>query len=86
MIPRGVLFDLDGTLGDHDSSVAAALAAWLPELGVTPHRRAPRRRRTVVDVDDRLVAAYSSMPGAKILGPGIVPRRRVRTVGNNAWQ
>ncbi|MEU4427364.1 HAD family hydrolase [Actinoplanes sp. NPDC024001] len=33
MILRGVLFDLDGTLGDHDASVAAALAAWLPALG-----------------------------------------------------
>ncbi|MEV6303999.1 HAD family hydrolase [Actinoplanes sp. NPDC051861] len=34
MILRGVLFDLDGTLGDHDSSVAAALRSWLPGLGV----------------------------------------------------
>lgn len=34
MILRGVLFDLDGTLGDHDSSVAAALRTWLPSLGV----------------------------------------------------
>ena len=34
MILRGVLFDLDGTLGDHDTSVAEALAAWLPTLGV----------------------------------------------------
>ena len=35
MTLRGVLFDLDGTLGDHDTSVAAALTAWLPALGVT---------------------------------------------------
>ncbi|WP_328460631.1 HAD family hydrolase [Actinoplanes sp. NBC_00393] len=34
MIVRGVLFDLDGTLGDHDGSVASALATWLPTLGV----------------------------------------------------
>ncbi|WP_229069654.1 HAD family hydrolase [Actinoplanes sp. DH11] len=32
---RGVLFDLDGTLGDHEASVTAALTAWLPSLGVT---------------------------------------------------
>ncbi|MEU4688270.1 HAD family hydrolase [Actinoplanes sp. NPDC023714] len=30
---RGVLFDLDGTLGDHDGSVAAALNGWLPSIG-----------------------------------------------------
>ncbi|MEU8240486.1 HAD family hydrolase [Actinoplanes missouriensis] len=34
MILKGVLFDLDGTLGDHDASVAAALAAWLPSIGM----------------------------------------------------
>jgi putative hydrolase of the HAD superfamily len=33
---RGVLFDLDGTLVDHEGAVAAALDRWLPELGVTP--------------------------------------------------
>jgi putative hydrolase of the HAD superfamily len=33
MILNGVLFDLDGTLGDHDGSVAAALAGWLPAIG-----------------------------------------------------
>lgn len=33
---RGVLFDLDGTLVDHESAANAALAGWLPELGVTP--------------------------------------------------
>ncbi|WP_045744249.1 HAD family hydrolase [Actinoplanes rectilineatus] len=34
MILRGVLFDLDGTLGDHDASVREALTAWLPSLGL----------------------------------------------------
>ncbi|MBB2942651.1 putative hydrolase of the HAD superfamily [Actinoplanes lutulentus] len=34
MILNGVLFDLDGTLGDHDGSVEAALGAWLPSIGV----------------------------------------------------
>ncbi|GIF09975.1 HAD family hydrolase [Actinoplanes teichomyceticus] len=31
---RGVLFDLDGTLGDHDGAVVAALTAWLPTVGM----------------------------------------------------
>jgi putative hydrolase of the HAD superfamily len=31
---RGVLFDLDGTLIDHESAVTAGLAGWLPELGL----------------------------------------------------
>jgi putative hydrolase of the HAD superfamily len=31
---KGVLFDLDGTLGDHDASVTAALTAWLPSVGM----------------------------------------------------
>jgi putative hydrolase of the HAD superfamily len=31
---RGVLFDLDGTLGDHDTSVTVALTAWLPTVGM----------------------------------------------------
>lgn len=30
-----VIFDLDGTLLDHEGSVTAALAAWLPDLGAT---------------------------------------------------
>jgi putative hydrolase of the HAD superfamily len=34
VILQGVLFDLDGTLGDHDGSVAAALSGWLPTIGV----------------------------------------------------
>jgi putative hydrolase of the HAD superfamily len=34
--PRGVLFDLDGTLVDHDGAVDAALRGWLPALGVAP--------------------------------------------------
>jgi putative hydrolase of the HAD superfamily len=34
--PRGVLFDLDGTLVDHDGAVDAALRGWLPTLGVAP--------------------------------------------------
>lgn len=34
MTLRGVLFDLDGTLGDHDSSVTTALTAWLPTVGM----------------------------------------------------
>ncbi|MFJ2298495.1 HAD family hydrolase [Oerskovia paurometabola] len=31
-----VVLDLDGTLLDHDGSARAALAAWLPSLGVEP--------------------------------------------------
>lgn len=31
---QGVLFDLDGTLGDHEASVATALTAWLPTVGM----------------------------------------------------
>ncbi|KUL39402.1 HAD family hydrolase [Actinoplanes awajinensis] len=34
MTLRGVLFDLDGTLGDHDASVELALTAWLPTVGM----------------------------------------------------
>ncbi|WP_436527426.1 HAD family hydrolase [Actinoplanes sp. HUAS TT8] len=34
MTLTGVLFDLDGTLGDHDTSVATALTAWLPTVGM----------------------------------------------------
>lgn len=36
MKPLGVLFDLDGTLVDHESAVAAGLRAWLPAIGVAP--------------------------------------------------
>lgn len=32
--PAVVIFDLDGTLLDHEASVIAALRAWLPSLGV----------------------------------------------------
>jgi putative hydrolase of the HAD superfamily len=32
---RGVLFDLDGTLLDHDAAVVEALHTWLPAHGVT---------------------------------------------------
>lgn len=31
-----VLFDLDGTLIDHDAAAAAALRAWLPSYGLSP--------------------------------------------------
>jgi putative hydrolase of the HAD superfamily len=33
---RGVLFDLDGTLVDHESAADAGLRAWLPTLGMAP--------------------------------------------------
>ncbi len=33
---RGVLFDLDGTLVDHESAAAAGLRAWLPSIGLLP--------------------------------------------------
>jgi len=37
VLPRlaAVLFDLDGTLLDHDSAVTAALRAWLPSYGLS---------------------------------------------------
>jgi putative hydrolase of the HAD superfamily len=31
-----VLFDLDGTLLDHEAATAAALPAWLPSYGMSP--------------------------------------------------
>lgn len=34
--PSVVIFDLDGTLVDHEASVIAALRAWLPSFGVRP--------------------------------------------------
>lgn len=34
--PAVVIFDLDGTLMDHEASVIAALRAWLPSLGIRP--------------------------------------------------
>jgi putative hydrolase of the HAD superfamily len=34
--PLGVLFDLDGTLVDHESAAVAGLRAWLPAIGVAP--------------------------------------------------
>jgi putative hydrolase of the HAD superfamily len=33
--PVAVLFDLDGTLVDHESATAAALRAWLPSYGLS---------------------------------------------------
>lgn len=36
MKTSAVLFDLDGTLIDHESAVGDALRAWLPTLGVRP--------------------------------------------------
>jgi putative hydrolase of the HAD superfamily len=33
--PAAVLFDLDGTLLDHESAAAAALRAWLPSYGLS---------------------------------------------------
>jgi putative hydrolase of the HAD superfamily len=41
---EGLVFDLDGTLLDHRSSVTAALRGWLPELGAA--------------LDDDLLAAW----------------------------
>lgn len=32
--PRAVLFDLDGTLFDHEGAVLEALAGWLPTVGL----------------------------------------------------
>jgi putative hydrolase of the HAD superfamily len=34
--PAVVIFDLDGTLMDHEASVTTALRAWLPSLGARP--------------------------------------------------
>ena len=51
----GVLFDLDGTLGDHDGSVSAALAAWLPSLGV-PYR--PDVHALWAELAERHLAAW----------------------------
>src|SRR5690242_5306333 len=41
---EGLVFDLDGTLLDHQGSVTAALRGWLPELGS--------------ELDDHLLAAW----------------------------
>jgi putative hydrolase of the HAD superfamily len=46
---RGVLFDLDGTLVDHETAAAAALAGWLPELGVTPGPDTPARWHEIAE-------------------------------------
>ena len=34
--PRAVLFDLDGTLFDHEGAVLEALEGWLPTVGIEP--------------------------------------------------
>ncbi len=39
---RGIVFDLDGTLFDHDASTRAALAEWLPRLGAVAGERLTR--------------------------------------------
>ncbi|GAA4590639.1 putative hydrolase of the HAD superfamily [Actinoplanes octamycinicus] len=46
---RGVLFDLDGTLGDHDGSVLTALTAWLPTVGMTADPAMVERWHTVAE-------------------------------------
>jgi putative hydrolase of the HAD superfamily len=44
---RGILFDLDGTLVDHESAADAGLRAWLPTLGITPTAEVIARWATV---------------------------------------
>jgi putative hydrolase of the HAD superfamily len=46
---RGVLFDLDGTLGDHDTSVETALRAWLPTVGLVADDEAIARWHAVAE-------------------------------------
>lgn len=46
---RGVLFDLDGTLIDHEGAVADALDGWLPELGVAPGPAVTARWREITE-------------------------------------
>ncbi|BCJ41981.1 haloacid dehalogenase [Actinoplanes ianthinogenes] len=46
---RGVLFDLDGTLGDHDTSVHTALTAWLPTVGMTADPETVEHWHTVAE-------------------------------------
>ncbi|MBG0560273.1 HAD family hydrolase [Actinoplanes aureus] len=55
MILRGVLFDLDGTLGDHDGSVSAALRTWLPSLGVA---YSPETHALWDEIAERHLAAW----------------------------
>ncbi|BCY14012.1 HAD family hydrolase [Actinoplanes sp. L3-i22] len=43
------MFDLDGTLGDHDSSVETALKAWLPTVGMVADDEAIARWHAVAE-------------------------------------
>ena len=52
---RGVLFDLDGTLVDHEGAAAAGLRAWLPTLGLAPTDAAIARW---ADVQEAHLAAW----------------------------
>ncbi len=52
---RGVLFDLDGTLVDHDGAVDAALRGWLPTVGVPPE---PPVLRLWHEIQERHMAAW----------------------------
>ncbi len=49
MTLTGVLFDLDGTLGDHDSSVTTALTAWLPTIGMVADQETIARWHQVAE-------------------------------------
>lgn len=49
--PRGVLFDLDGTLVDHDGAVDAALRGWLPAAPAPPERLPAGRGAPAVLLD-----------------------------------
>nr|WP_198423965.1 HAD family hydrolase [Microlunatus antarcticus] len=54
---RAVVFDLDDTLLDHRGSTTAALAAWLPGLGVEP---APGLEQAWFDLEDEHFESWRS--------------------------
>ncbi|SNR24111.1 HAD family hydrolase [Actinoplanes regularis] len=74
MILRGVLFDLDGTLGDHDGSVTTALTAWLPTVGLVADPETIMRWH---DVAETHLAAWRR----REIGYQEQRRRRLRDLG-----